>query len=277
MKNKATRRVLPPLMTAILLLLGFAQAAAAAAPETYYMFVFSDPVAGQESEYNRWYDQEHAPDVVSVPGFKSAQRYVLADEQLRGIAIAMPKYLVIYRIVTDDLAAVMAEVTRRVQSGQTRVSPTFDRHTADMYVYEALGPYIKGAAGVPVGARSGTPQKFVQFVLTVPKDRQEAEFNRWYDQRHAPEMASTPGFTSAQRLILQSSASSHIEATKYAALFEMESTDLTALLAPFHAPRAAVPPSPAFDAEKTRGYTYRALGPEIQGDIIRAQRSAIHP
>ena len=56
----------------VLLLLGSASASAATS-ETYYFFVFSNPVAGHEDEYNRWYDQQHAPDVVAIPGFVSAK------------------------------------------------------------------------------------------------------------------------------------------------------------------------------------------------------------
>ena len=50
-----------------------------AAVETYYFFVFSNPVAGHEDEYNNWYNEQHAPDVVFIPGFVTAQRFVKTD------------------------------------------------------------------------------------------------------------------------------------------------------------------------------------------------------
>ena len=100
--------------------------AAPAAPksgaETYYLLVFNQPVAGQEAEYNDWYDHQHAPDVVSVPGFVSARRYVLAEDQLRPPTLIKPRYVVIYKIVTTDLTAVYAEVGRRIRSGETRMT-----------------------------------------------------------------------------------------------------------------------------------------------------------
>src|SRR3954471_18304741 len=70
--------------------------------ETYQYLVFSNPVDGQETEYNRWYDNQHAPDVVAVPGFVTAQRFVAADTQLRDSKLPA-KYLVVYKVVTDDL------------------------------------------------------------------------------------------------------------------------------------------------------------------------------
>src|SRR5579862_5955497 len=82
-----------------------------AAAETYYFFVFSNPVAGHEDEYNKWYNEQHAPDVVAVPDFVTAQRFVKNDLPLyRMVDLQVPKYLVVYKIVTDDVEAVFKEV-----------------------------------------------------------------------------------------------------------------------------------------------------------------------
>lgn len=51
--------------------------------ETYYLLVFSNPIAGRDDEYNKWYDGRHLTDVTSVPGFVSGQRYVVSAAQLR--------------------------------------------------------------------------------------------------------------------------------------------------------------------------------------------------
>src|SRR5450432_3883745 len=77
--------------------------------QTYFFLGFSDPVAGQEAEYNRWYNDEHGPDVTSIPGFVSGQRYVYAAQQLREVPLKKPTYLIIYKAVTDNPVAVRAE------------------------------------------------------------------------------------------------------------------------------------------------------------------------
>ena len=75
----------------VFLLLGSASAKAGTS-ETYYFFVFSNPVAGHEDEYNRWYDQQHAPDVVAIPGFVSAQSFVKNELPLyRMVDLQVPK------------------------------------------------------------------------------------------------------------------------------------------------------------------------------------------
>jgi len=116
-----------------------AAAIGSAATEAYSFFVFSNPVPGRETEYNNWYDQLHAPDVVSIPGFVTAQRFVKNDLPLyRMVDLQVPKYLVVYKIVTDDIEGVFKEVSRRLETGETFMSPAFDRATSVSYVIVPL-------------------------------------------------------------------------------------------------------------------------------------------
>jgi hypothetical protein len=259
-----------------LLLASFA--ACSAAPETYYFLVFSNPVAGHEDEYNKWYNEQHAPDVVAVPGFVTAQRFVKNDLPLyRMVDLQVPKYLIIYKIVTDSVDAVFAEVTRRLRTRETVISPTFDSRTSVSYVYRTFRPEIKGVGGEPAGAKPGPKQTYYQVVFTAMVDGKEDEFNAFYDNHHAPELAAIPGFVGAQRMILatpaNSSSNPSIPATRYLAMFRVETSDLAAVKQVAARPGTA---SPAFDTKATRGYTFRAIGPVIEGDKVRAAR-AKHP
>ena len=243
-----------------------------AATETYYFFVFSNPVGGHEDEYNKWYDEQHAPDVVAVPGFVIAQRFVKNDLPLyRMVDLQVPKYLVLYKIVTSDVEAVFTEVNRRLQTGETVISPTFDRATSVSYVYKPFRPEIKGAGGEPVGAKRGSKQSYIQVVFTAMVEGKEDEFNAFYDNHHAPELAAIPGFVSAQRMILAQPSNSSIPPTKYLALFRVETSDLDAVKQVASGP--GFTSSPAFDTKATRGYTFRAIGPTIEGDKVRAVRA----
>ena len=256
--------------TAALGLLLISGAICSAASETYYYFVFSNPVAGHEDEYNKWYDQQHAQDVVAVPGFVTAQRFVKNDLPLyRMVDLQVPKYLILYKIVTDDVNGVFAEVSRRLKTGETVISPTFDSKTSVSYVYRPFRPAIKGVGSEPEGAKPGQKQTYYQVVFTAMVDGKEDEFNTFYDSHHAPELAAIPGFVSAQRMILARPSNSSIPATKYLALFRVGTSDIAAVK------QAARPgtSSPAFDTKATRGYTFRAIGPVIEGDQVRAARA----
>ena len=245
-----------------------------AAVETYYFFVFSNPISGHEDEYNKWYNEQHAPDVVAIPGFVTAQRFVKTDLPLyRMVDLQVPKYLVIYKIVTGDIEAVFKEVARRLETKETVMSPTFDSKTSVSYVYKPFRPEIKGVGGEPDGAKPGPKQTYYQVVFTAMVDGKEDEFNKFYDNHHAPELAAIPGFVSAQRMILARPTNASIPASKYLALFKVETSDLAAVK------QAATRPgttSPAFDTKATRGYTFRAIGPVIEGDKVtsRPKRSS---
>jgi hypothetical protein len=56
-----------------------------------------------------------------------------------------------YKIVTDDLDAVFKEVSRRRQTNETKMDPSFDGATSIGYTYKAMGPWIKGGT-VDMGA-----------------------------------------------------------------------------------------------------------------------------
>lgn len=243
-----------------------------AATETYYFFVFSNPVPGHEDEYNQWYDHQHAEDVVAIPGFVTAQRFVKNDLPLyRMVDLQVPKYLIIYTIVSADVEAVFKEVNRRLASGETVISPSFDRKTSVSYVYKPFRPEIKGVGGEPKDAKPGPKQTYDQVVFTAMVEGREPEFNLFYDEHHALELAAIPGFVSAQRMILARPSTASIAATKYLALFKVVTSDLAAVKKIAAGP--GFTKSPAFDTQATRGYTFRAIGPMIAGDQVRADRA----
>jgi hypothetical protein len=249
-----------------------AVALAAATPDTYYFFVFSNPVAGQEARYNRWYNEQHQLDVVSIPGFVTAQRFVMNDLPLyRRADVELPKYLIVYKIVTDDVEGVFKEVSRRLQTGETKMDPSFDRATSVGYTYRAFRPFVQGVGGEPKGAKPGKKELYYHIVFTPFVDGKEDEFNAIYDKYHAPELASIPGFAGAQRMILARPDTASIKGTKYLALFTVETSDLAAVKEGTSAP---VTPNPGQDRVGTRGYTFRAIAPAVQGDNVRADRAA---
>ena len=246
----------------------------AATPQTYYFYVFSNPVPGHEDEYNKWYDQQHAADVVSIPGFVTAQRYVKSDTPFfRVVDVEVPKYLIVYKIVTTQVEAVFAEVERRLRTGETYMSPAYDRKTSQNYVYRTLGPEIKGLGGEPPGAKAGPKEDYIQLVFAAMIGGKEAEFNAFYNQHHAPEVVAIPGFTRAQRMELARPTAASIPPTKYLALYWASTADPVGVQKAATVAQATFTTSPAFDRQATRGYTFRAIGPQLEGDKVRASRA----
>jgi hypothetical protein len=65
----------------------------------------TSPVEGQEDEYNKWYNETHVPEILSVPGIVSARRF----KTKLVVAPGAPawKYICIFEVETDDLRATL--------------------------------------------------------------------------------------------------------------------------------------------------------------------------
>jgi hypothetical protein len=100
----------------------------------YLLAVPSSAKAGQDDAYNHWYDTEHLADVCAIPGVISGRRF---DALPNSPAQPPATYLALYEIETDDPMTVMAELRRRVSSGEAKISPALDTASAGMWLYKA--------------------------------------------------------------------------------------------------------------------------------------------
>ena len=100
----------------------------------YVMTVFSNAVAGQEEEYNRWYNNQHLGDVLKIPGFVAAQRFKLAGTD----ANAPAPYLAIYQVEADDAQQAMARLNERAGTEQMPMTPALDLNAVKVFFYEQI-------------------------------------------------------------------------------------------------------------------------------------------
>ncbi len=99
----------------------------------------SSPVEGREEEYNDWYQNTHLPEVVDLPGIRSAQRFRQARNLKEGEAYP---YLTLYDIETDDIDAVLASLAEAAGSGGINMSDAIDTENAYAVVYQECGPAV---------------------------------------------------------------------------------------------------------------------------------------
>lgn len=97
----------------------------------YKLIAFSNPVDGREDDFNQWYENQHLPDVVAVPGFVSGERFACVGE-------GPHKYMAIYEIETDDLPAVLAEFGKRPGTELMPVSDALDFGTAQVGFWQSV-------------------------------------------------------------------------------------------------------------------------------------------
>ncbi|MCO6416287.1 hypothetical protein JYK14_08910 [Siccirubricoccus sp. KC 17139] len=93
-----------------------------------FLLVFMHPPPGFEEEFNAWYDTEHIPERLAVPGFLTGLRYMHASG-------GTPRYLALYDL---ESAAVMdSPAYLRVAHGNS--SPWTKRVTARARVQRFAG------------------------------------------------------------------------------------------------------------------------------------------
>ncbi|MEE4452987.1 hypothetical protein [Novosphingobium resinovorum] len=233
--------------------------------QRYYALVFTDPAPGREEDFNRWYDTQHAPDVVSIPGFVNAQRYVRSDAQMRPDVADSPRYLVVYEIATRDLAAVYAEVNRRAANGRTRMSDTIARTGGMNVTYRATQ---RRNWATPGGSNS-----WLHIVMANPGPGETDALERWYARHHAPDMVALPGFTGYQlgvaapvQMIADAAPRQRM------ALFAITAPALAKTVDAFRAAAPHMTPGP--EMHDLWGFTYRPIGPTLSGDAVRKARAA---
>ena len=110
---------------------------------TKQLLVFSNPTDGKDSEYNDWYDGQHLPDVLAVPGFVGAQRFRIGapDANLPG---SNWSYLAIYEIEESSFDAAWLELQARSASGVVRPSDAINLATTSVVLASPLGPRVTG-------------------------------------------------------------------------------------------------------------------------------------
>ncbi len=182
--------------------------------------VWTDIAPEAEREFNEWYDSEHIPQLLGVPGFLSGRRYQAVEGE--------PKYLALYDL-TD------AEVLKSDAFRQVREMPTeWTKKMLPLFRNTAIGAYRQ------IFSHGTRPAQDVDFVLTVrlntPAEK-EQEFNEWYNVDHLPALVSVPGVSCARRYAA-------VEGDpKYLAVYEMND--------------ARIPKSPEWDKARNSEWTLR--------------------
>lgn len=104
----------------------------------YQFIVFSDPTTPDvERQYNDWYDHQHMPDVLRVPGFVFAQRFIITSASPNNTTA---RYFILFNLRSRDLAATNAEIVRRMREKITVPTTTMSNGTAAFM--EPIGPPV---------------------------------------------------------------------------------------------------------------------------------------
>jgi hypothetical protein len=107
--------------------------------------MFSDPLAGRAAEYNKWYDEVHLAEILSIPGYVAAQRFRRAPVQRpyaqREGYEPRHLYLTVYEI-EDGIRQAVDNMALHTQTWANRLSPALNMETLMPWIYSQHGPRV---------------------------------------------------------------------------------------------------------------------------------------
>jgi hypothetical protein len=115
----------------------------------YTIVVLSNPVDGREEEYNQWYDTVHIPELVALPGVRSARRLRLADDRY---AACDHRYLVVYEcdFASPDEGWAIFDQARA--EGRSHSSDAMDTASTKAWFFEEID-HLNSSEGISVESR----------------------------------------------------------------------------------------------------------------------------
>jgi len=171
------------------------------------LLTVTEPPAQMEEEFNAWYDTEHLPERLAIPGFVSARRWV--DPHA---APGTGKYLATYELDSPKVL----ETPEYLAHVGDNFSPWSKRCLSRCVLFRrwACKQILPGDALPSPAARA-----LFLACGDVPVEH-EAEFNNWYDTEHIPLLAAIPGVLRARRFFDPAGK------PRYVALYELADADV---------------------------------------------------
>jgi hypothetical protein len=102
----------------------------------YQLVVLSNAKDGAEDAYNEWYTKQHIHDVVSAPDFVEAKRFRFVP--MNGGPEPEHRYMAIYTVETEDLAAAHAGMTALAGTPAMMISDAIDIAGVKSFYFEQI-------------------------------------------------------------------------------------------------------------------------------------------
>jgi len=138
-------------------------------------YVYTEPGSVDEAEFHDWYDHEHGPARLTVPGFRGARRYRALDGQ-------KPTWLALYDLDSPEVIDSPAYKALGAQASDRDKSVAAGLAALDRRVYEQISTDGPGPGPVIV-ARA----------MSVPASAEE-DMAAWYAEEHIPMLLKVPGW-----------------------------------------------------------------------------------
>jgi hypothetical protein len=173
------------------------------------ILILSHAKDGRADDYLQWYLDHHLADVVAVPGIEWGvfTTATSADARWRHAALFG---------LSRPHQPVVEEIMRRVQDAWL-MTDAIDRSVSVFMVATALGDRVPAPS---TGDEGEAPVRFL--VFSNPVEGGDADYDRWYDERHVPDVLAMPGLLAARRYALEAPRPYAAPPWRYAAIYEID-------------------------------------------------------
>jgi len=137
-----------------------------------------------DEEFNAWYDTQHIPQLLSLPGFLDAARYVAVK--------GGPKYLAAYELESPEAVQTPEFLNREIPPWDRRMSPRVIGKNFTRVIGQQIFP-----DDVENAARGMAPCLQIGR-MSIPEANDD-EWNAWYNTEYIPGYLKVPGVISSRR------------------------------------------------------------------------------
>ena len=148
-------------------------------------YVYTDPGSVDEAEFHDWYDHEHGPARLGVPGIRSALRYGALDEE-------KPPWLALYDLDSPEVIDSAGYKALGARASDRDKSVGAGLAALDRRVYEQIS--VDGSVDDPAPV-------ILAVAMSVPAGAED-DLQAWYTDEHIPMLLEVPGWLHIRRFRL---------------------------------------------------------------------------
>jgi hypothetical protein len=151
-------------------------------------YVYTDPGSVDETEFHDWYDHEHGPARLAVPGIRSALRYGALDD-------LKPPWLALYDLDSPEVIDSAEYKALGARASDRDKSVGAGLAALDRRVYEQIS--VDGSLDDPAPV-------ILAVAMSVPAGAED-DLAAWYTDEHIPMLLEVPGWQRIRRFRLSHS------------------------------------------------------------------------
>ncbi len=152
------------------------------------LMVYVDIDPDQDADFNAWYNDEHLPDLLNLPGFLNAARYEAAT--------GGPRYLACYEL--ESAAAMQSDAFLAYRNTPSEWTQRISLSTKGRHYSRIVGTQIYPAETDAYVLGRGMAPALQVGRMIVPQ-QVEAKYNEYYDTVRTPANLEVPGVIAVRR------------------------------------------------------------------------------